>query len=172
MRNKTSAQVIDFLSYLRKGKPPLREKNYTHQQRRHWKWTLGFDDVDIDTFLAVLTVAEFNARMAEREADLLPPERLQGKKNPGESDWDASIRIRSEQKKTRKRAFGVTDARRAYAKAFGCCLKTATRRTAGLDAEQVKSLLEARLAPSRAARSDLFGDGSETVSTMPGGVRA
>ncbi|ARO53355.1 hypothetical protein B2G69_03740 [Methylorubrum zatmanii] len=137
MSTETSAQVIDFLYYLRKGLPPLPDKNYTHQQRRHWKWPLGFDDVEIDTFLAVLTVAEFNARMAEREADLLPPERLQGNKHPGESDWEASLRIKSEPKKTRKRAFGVTDARRAYAKAFGCCLKTATRRTAGLDADQV-----------------------------------
>jgi hypothetical protein len=160
MSTKTSEQVIDFLSHLRKGKPPLPEKNVTPQHRRWWKYGLGFDDIEIDTFLAVLTVKEFNARMAEREADLLPPERLQGKKLPGESDWHASLRISAEPKKTRRRAFGVTDARRAYAKAFGCCLKTATRHTAGLDAAQVMALVEAKTAPALATQPDLFAGGS------------
>ncbi len=151
MTTTTPAKVIDFLAYLRKGKPPLPVKRYTLEQRRHWKFRLGFDDIEIDTFLAVLTVEAFNARMAEREADLLPPERLQGKKNPGESDWEASIRIRSEPKKTRKRAFGVTAARRAYAEAFGCHVRTATNRTAGLDADEIMRMVEAKTQLSAAS---------------------
>ncbi|GJE80906.1 hypothetical protein [Methylorubrum thiocyanatum] len=172
MTAKTSAQVIDFLPYLRKGLPPLPEKRYGYPQRRHWKWTLGFSDVEIDTFLAVLTIEEFNARMAEREADLLPPERLSGKKEAGESDWHASIRISAEPKKTRRRAFGVTAARRAYADAFGCSIKTALKHTAGMDAAQVMSVVETRLAPARAAQTDLFADGDESAPQRPSGARA
>ncbi|AWI91003.1 hypothetical protein C0214_23980 [Methylobacterium sp. DM1] len=159
MTAKTSAQAIDFLPYLRKGLPPLPEKRYNYQQRWHWKFTLGFDDVEIDTFLAVLTVADFNARMAEREADLLPPESLQGKKQPGESDWHASIRISAEPKKTRKRAFGVTAARRAYAEVFNCDVSTATKRTAGLDMDGVMALVEAKRTTAL-AQSDLFAGGA------------
>lgn len=160
MSTTTSAQVIDFVAHLRKGLPPLPEKNVTPRHRRWWKHGLGFGDVEIETFLAVLTVKDFNARMAEREADLLPPERLQGKKLPGESDWHASLRISAEPKKTRKRAFGVTAARRAYSEAFGCTITTATRRTAGMDAADVMALIAAKTAPAPAAQPDLFAGGS------------
>ncbi|GJE80907.1 hypothetical protein [Methylorubrum thiocyanatum] len=118
---------------------------YTLAQLKDWCRRLGFAPDTISGNARKLSAEEFHARIAKREAALLPPSRLEGRKLAGESDWHASKRIAKEGPKTRKRAFCVTAARREYAKAFGCSERTSITRTNGLDAAQVVALVDERL---------------------------
>ncbi|MER2252926.1 hypothetical protein ABS772_23700 [Methylorubrum podarium] len=120
---------------------------YSREELRMWVGRYGYKAGTVKRYAWTMSREEFDRLVAKKEAKILPAERLSGRKRPGESDYTASIRISAEAPKTRKRAFCVTAARREYCKAFGCKRTTALRRTDGLNAGQVMSLVEQKLSP-------------------------
>jgi hypothetical protein len=80
---------------------------------------------------------EFWFRAIKRESETMPADKLVGLKLPGESDWHASRRIRSEAPNTRTRKPGITEARRRYAKAHDMGMTKAKELTKGLSVEAV-----------------------------------
>lgn len=128
--------------------------SYSRAELRDWTGRLGFKADTISQNARTLTEAEFRARIAKREAKLLLPDQLDGRKLAGESDYHASVRIRDEAPPTRQRAFGVTAARRAYAKATGCCTRTAVTRTSGMSADEILALVVDQTARAVTPRTD------------------
>ncbi len=120
---------------------------YSPAELRVWKSRHGYEAETVKRYAWTKTREEFDRLVAKREAKILPAERLSGRKRSGESDYAASIRLSAEAPKTRKRAPGVTSARRAYCEAFGCSMSTALRQTTGLDAARVMARVEAKLSP-------------------------
>lgn len=113
---------------------------YTAEQRKDWCRRLGFAPGTLADNARTLSEAEFHARIAKREADLLPPSRLEGKKLPGESDWQASKRIPKEGPKTRKRAPCLTSERRDLAAELGVHPDTVKKKTKGMTMEKIHAL--------------------------------
>ncbi|AWI91004.1 hypothetical protein C0214_23985 [Methylobacterium sp. DM1] len=113
---------------------------YTLVQLKDWCRRLGFSPDTISENARKLSEAEFHGRIAKREADLLPPQRLEGKKLPGESDWHASKRIAKEGPRTRKRAPCITSERRDLAAEMGVHPDTVKKHTKGWTMEQIQAL--------------------------------
>lgn len=127
-----------------------RAVTYTPEQRKDWVNRLGFRPDTLSHNARTLTAAEFHRRIAKREAELLPPERLASLKHPGESDWDASRRIRREAPKTRKRTHGITAERRALASELGVHPDTVKKKTHGWTIGEIAKL---RGNPTRAGQA-------------------
>ncbi|MCP2080823.1 UNVERIFIED_ORG: hypothetical protein J2W74_002009 [Methylorubrum zatmanii] len=119
---------------------PREKVAYTAEQRKDWCHRLGFAPDTISDNARKLSEEEFHTRIAKREADLLPPHKLEGRKEPGESDWHASRRIRKEGPKTRKRAPCLASERRDLAAELGVHPDTVKKRTKGMTMEEIHAL--------------------------------
>lgn len=120
---------------------PVTTWSCTKDERRYLRDRLGYKP-DTIRRNCNLPEGEFRARIAKREAQTLPADQLVGLKLPGESDYHASCRIKAETPKTRKRAPGITEARRQYAKAEGISMSTVIRRTRGMALDAILEIVE------------------------------
>ncbi|ARO53356.1 hypothetical protein B2G69_03745 [Methylorubrum zatmanii] len=158
---------------------PREKVSYTAEQRKDWCRRLGFAPGTLSDNARKLTEEEFHARIAKREAELLPPHKLEGKKQPRESDWHASRRIRKEGPKTRKRAPCITSERRDLAAELGVHPDTVKKKTKGMTMGEIHALrgdparafsalglsLRGRSAPDKDVRST--PDKSQEIGHFP-----
>lgn len=116
---------------------PIASWTLTLAERRALRERLGYKMATIAKAHREMNVTDFQAWVARREAMTWPAEKLSGRKEPGESDYHATLRLKAMAPKTRTRKPGIMAARRAFAQAFGMGLTKAKNVTRDMSEQRI-----------------------------------